>query len=172
MDRGAYLMSTLNIPDMPLYLDDNYLLRWSESVGAHVRKGDVAGSIHHGGYRNFRYKRKSYLSHRVIFQMHYGYLPRVVDHIDGDTLNNNPLNLRPVTFSQNTINSKTRIDNTSGRKGVTWMEKFNCWHAQINVDGRQIYLGRSKIFEDAVKLREVGEAKYHKEYSRVTKEHI
>ncbi|ATS93945.1 HNH endonuclease [Pectobacterium phage DU_PP_IV] len=49
------------------------------------------------------------LAHRVVFFLYNGCWPvGVIDHIDGNTLNNDPLNLRDVSFSENGINQDSR----------------------------------------------------------------
>jgi hypothetical protein len=46
-----------------------------------------------------------------------------IDHIDGNTLNNQRCNLRLVNNTQNTHNSNKRRNNTSGYKGVCLHKK-------------------------------------------------
>lgn len=68
-----------------------------------------------------------------------------VDHKDRNPLNNQVLNLRPASFSQNQINQGLRSDNSSGYKGVTWVKKACKWRAAIMRDRKRICLG---CFED------------------------
>lgn len=74
----------------------------------------------------------------------------VVDHINGDTLDNRKSNLRVCTQSQNTQNSKRRRDNVSGYKGVH--PNGRNWAAQIKVNGTQIHLGTFKTKEEAARV--------------------
>jgi hypothetical protein len=55
----------------------------------------------------------------------------LVDHRDGNGLNNRRSNLRLANHSQNGGNSKRRRDNTSLLKGVTWNRRAGKWQAQI-----------------------------------------
>lgn len=51
-------------------------------------------------------------------------------------------------------------NNTSGVRGVSRQNSSNGWRARIKVKGKQIYLGFSLSFKDAVKMRKEGEKKY------------
>jgi len=64
-----------------------------------------------------------------------------VDHVDGDIKNNTISNLRICTKQQNEFNTKIRVDNSSGFKGVCYIEKLNKYRAYINYCGKQINLG-------------------------------
>lgn len=64
----------------------------------------------------------------------------VVDHVDGNPLNNQRVNLRIATNGQNLANAKLHANNTSGFKGVGW--HHNAWKATIRVHGKQQSLGR------------------------------
>lgn len=66
---------------------------------------------------------------------------RVVDHINGDGLDNRRANLRLATVSQNASNCRTPITNTSGYKGVSWSKKSRRWQSLIRFDGNRRFLG-------------------------------
>lgn len=71
----------------------------------------------------------------------------VVDHMDGDTLNNRKENLRICTQGNNARNrSKTDRPLTSKYKGVFWN---NAWRAQIRVNYKKIHLGTFETEEAA-----------------------
>ena len=89
---------------------------------------------------------------------------RTGDHVDPSrTLDNRHRNLRIANHSQQQFNPRTRVDNTSGFKGVTRNHKG--WMAQLNAYGRRIYLGTRKTREEARLLYIEGVLKYHKEYA-------
>lgn len=54
---------------------------------------------------------------------------KIIDHIDGNSLNNNVDNLRWTTNTINTINSKMSKYNTSGITGVCFIKTRNSWVA-------------------------------------------
>lgn len=82
----------------------------------------------------------------------------MVDHIDGDGLNNRRENLRLATASQNAMNRRTRSDNSSGARGVSWRKDLGKWEAYAKVNGKQRKGGCFEKLEDAAeaarKLRE------------------
>lgn len=82
--------------------------------------------------------------HRYIVDAPDGF---VVDHINGDPLDNRRANLRVVTQSQNIANS--RVYNPSGFKGVT--PRGDRWVAQIRKGSRIHVIGTYDLVEDAAK---------------------
>lgn len=94
----------------------------------------------------------------------------IVDHKDGDGLNNTRANLRISSRSLNGQNRHSSRNNTSGFRGVVRTPN-GCWaaqikHTQIGDKKRHYYLGRFDTAEDAaraydLKARELfGEAAY------------
>ena len=87
-----------------------------------------------------------------------------VDHKNWDKTDNRKSNLRLATKSQNNINIKRRIDNTSGYTGVS-VTRGGKYLARISIDGARYYLGVYEFFEDAVKARHDAELLMHGEWS-------
>lgn len=56
----------------------------------------------------------------------------LVDHVNGDGLDNRRANLRPATSSQNAANARRRKDNSSGFKGVSQRPNGR-WMARIRM---------------------------------------
>lgn len=80
-----------------------------------------------------------------------------IDHIDGDGLNNCRSNLRIVTKYENMANCKIH---RSGKKssrfvGVTWSKQAKRWQAQIQIKGKNRFLGHFVIEEDAAEARRI-----------------
>lgn len=119
-------------------------------------------SFSHGYLRDT--KDRSIAMHQIILPTENGFVP---DHIRGDKSRNDNRkeNLRPVTQSQNLMNTKLRKDNTSGVKGVHWRNDTKKWAATIWVNKEFISLGCYINFEDAVKARKEAEEIYFGEYS-------
>ena len=56
--------------------------------------GKEVGSIHPTGYRHVTWNGKVHKVHRLIFLLEHGYLPKEIDHINGDRQDNRLENLR------------------------------------------------------------------------------
>lgn len=113
-------------------------------------------------------KKKALLIHRLVMGEIDGDL--VVDHIDGNPLNNRMSNLRLATSSQNAMNSRISSDNSSGVKGVSFDKSMSKWQAYINIDYKKINLGYFSCLENAAKARKDAEIKYHGEFRRASKD--
>ena len=112
---------------------------------------------------------KSYPGHVLAWMLHHGDWPAgMIDHIDGNPLNNKISNLRLVTASQNSINQKIRADNKSGYKGVRWVANRNKWSAEIRLNGKSTWLGHHDTMEDAAKAYAIASANLHGEFARTS----
>lgn len=80
--------------------------------------------------------------HRVICPVPAGFQ---VDHVDGNTLNNTRVNLRPCTRSQNRFNANMKHNSRSGFKAVYFVSRRNKWATSI---GRK-WLGYFSTPEEA-----------------------
>ncbi len=113
-------------------------------------------------------RRKTVYMHRVILERVIGRTldtKEMVDHIDGNSLNNRRSNLRIVTNAQNLQNrSKTKF-NTSGFKGVSWTKGH--WAAQIGENGQRHHLGLFDTPEQAYQAYCEAAKLYHGEFARL-----
>jgi len=137
-------------------------VNWNELFdyknGELIRKYDPGnqhkhvGWINNSGYKQTEVNGKAFMIHRIIYEMHYNEIPfgLQIDHIDRNPLNNKIENLRLCEQSENKINSKIPVNNTTGYKGVlaTPNGKFQ---ARLGYRGIKLYLGlfdtREKAYE-------------------------
>lgn len=118
--------------------------------------GHLSWQLNSVGYarRTIRYKKgyKTLLMHRSVTNAKTG---EIVDHINGNKLDNRQENLRICTQSDNLRNSCKSKNNTSGFKSV-WRDKrrkSRCWIAEVKgINGKKIYLGSAETPENAYKL--------------------
>ena len=88
-------------------------------------------------YAYHSFEKKNTSMHRIIMKPPGG---MVVDHIDGNGLNNTRKNLRICTPRQNTCNSKGQ-GKTSGYKGVCRIKNSKKWLAQITYTRKNKKIG-------------------------------
>ena len=90
--------------------------------------------------------RKRVYMHRQVTNAPDGY---DVDHIDMNGLNNQRSNLRVVPHFVNLHNTKTRVNNKSGFKGVQKQKGSKSWIAKIKIKGKSYHVGSFKTPQDA-----------------------
>lgn len=91
-------------------------------------------------------KREFIRMHRLILEVPSG---MVIDHINGNGLDNRRSNLRIATVSQNLQNQRRNSANTSGFKGVAWCNRTGRWQSKIKLMQTQYHLGRYDTPEEA-----------------------
>lgn len=124
------------------------------------RAGEEAGGIGGHGYRHVNFSGRMMLTHRIAWFLVYGAWPEyMIDHIDGDKLNNRFHNLRDIPMRGNQQNVGKRKDNKTGFIGVT--PHFRKWKAVIRHCGDPIYLGLYDTAEDAAASYELAKFALH-----------
>lgn len=102
----------------------------------------------HGFYVRASVDYKQVTMHSFLLGKKEGY---VIDHINGDKLDNRRCNLRYATTQENSRNTFKQKNCTSNFKGVYFVKKRNCWNAQIYLNRKQIFLGCFKNEIEAAK---------------------
>ena len=123
------------------------VLYWKIKPAKRVSVGDVAGWRNDKGYQNIVIKGKQWGIHKVIFLMHKGYMPTLIDHIDNNSSNNKIENLREADKTKNSLNAKIRTDNTSGCKNVNWQSQKNKWQVRLCINKKAVSFGLYKDLE-------------------------
>lgn len=117
-------------------------------------EGKSIGSIRPDGYHTVTFtlanrKKFKLLRHRIIFAMHYGYFPELVDHIDRNTSNDRIENLRDADKSINALNTEVRCNNKTGVKGV-FKTIGGKYEASVWMNAKKNYLGLYETVQEAV----------------------
>lgn len=134
--------------------------------------GKVAGhefvQTHGKRNRQVRFDGVSYYCHRIIYKWVTGIDALIIDHDNGDQLDNRFRNLKNVTNAQNAKNCKLHTKNTSGHTGVSWSKQHYKWEAYIWKDSKKYNLGIYSELEDAIKVRKEKEIEfgYHKNHGK------
>jgi hypothetical protein len=93
---------------------------------------------------------------------------KVVDHINGNGLDNRKANLRVATQAENSRNQRIARHNTSGLKGASLHRQTGKWRAQIVVGGKRYSLGLHDTPEIAHAAYAIASAKKHGEFGRLS----
>lgn len=132
--------------------------------------GDTFGYTGNDGYLTINLDCcgfKKYQIHRIIWLMQTGTWPCHVDHINHIRLDNTWSNLRDVTKSQNGMNKRKMITNTTGIIGVCiakWVKDRPYYKAEIKTNGVQ----QSKYsynLEECIEWRRLKVKEQHKEFA-------
>lgn len=100
--------------------------------------------------------------HRAVMRSERG---RIVDHKNGNRLDNRRSNLRFATNAEN-------IRNQPSAAGVTFHRGRQKWQAAIQFEKRSIYLGVFTDRNDAVAARRAAEIKYFGEFAAIRSEEV
>ncbi|HWG89553.1 MAG TPA: HNH endonuclease [Candidatus Thermoplasmatota archaeon] len=106
--------------------------------------------------------------HRFLVQPSPGLM---VDHINGDGLDNRRENLRVVTHAENMRNRKRPRNNKSGYKGVMYLpdprSHVSPWKAKITYNKKIYYLGTYATAEEAARAYDRAARDLHGEHARL-----
>lgn len=144
-----------------------------------VKKAGTQEFPHYYAYRKWRAGRAygEYFLHNEVWERMMGSkLPRgfLVDHINGDKLDNRRSNLRLATRKDNEANKRKRRtqaggDPSSKYKGVSKISdgRKKCWRATITYEKRQIKLGTYYSEEDAARAYNKAALEYYSEFAHL-----
>jgi hypothetical protein len=140
-------------------------LHWRYSHNK-AKAGAVVGAITPHGYRLTSIDKKRYYVHRLVWLIHHGQFPRLLDHINRNRSDNRIENLRAATQAQNMQNTRLQKNNTSGVKGISWSKsrrKFEV--AYTDKQGRYRHVGRFPCLATAMIARAFAVIGEHGEFA-------
>lgn len=92
---------------------------------------------------------------------------KVVDHINGNTLDNRRENLRECTRSQNQWNKRLRIKSTTGMKNIYWNSKKKRYIVSFQKYGKKHQYGQFSELDKAIKSRNEAALVIHEGFNQV-----
>lgn len=147
------------------FLYKNGTLYWRTGVN----KGKKAGWVerrHKLFYVRIEYKHSAFYAHKIIFYLKKGYCPKIIDHKNGNGLDNRIVNLREATSTENSLNSRKRQNTSSKHKGITFYR--GRWIARIKINKKDKWLGSFLTEREAYRARkEAVKTHYGKFYREV-----
>lgn len=142
---------------LPSYEEIDRAFAYNSSTGEFTRKistarctkvGEVAGHKNAQGYIIIKYLGAAYKAHRLAWLIYHKSWPKYdIEHIDGNKSNNSISNLRDVSRSTNSLNTKYTSKNTSGYRGVS--PHNGKWRARLTLKGVQHIIGTYDTPEEA-----------------------
>lgn len=144
-DQSVYVKRISNVSHAQLlellhYSPRTGVFKWRKPR-AGIRVGERAGSITYGSYSKI-YRRisvagRQYMEHRLAwFYTHRRWPSQLIDHKNGDGLDNRINNLRDVSPVENSANARLPV------KTKGWDRHGGKYRARIRKDNREIYLGQ------------------------------
>jgi hypothetical protein len=91
---------------------------------------------------------------------------QVVDHIDGNSLNNPKVNLRLCSCSENNCNRRP-TGKTSGYKGVSRYKRSNLWRSTASYKGKSVHVGYYEDEIEAARASDHKNVELHGEFAYV-----
>ncbi len=148
-------------------LQDTKLIPLTQGKFAIVDDEDYDWLMQWNWYYKVYAARSKSKSHSAIL-MHRLILPgKMIDHKNGNELDNRKCNLRECTRAENSYNQKGQKNSTSKYKGVHWIKKRGIWHACIINGLSTTFLGSFRNEEDAAKAYNEAAIKYFGEFARL-----
>ena len=143
-----------------LYWRDSGLRRSTDKPAGNL---DSTGYVVIGGSANsLRWRMPA---HRLVYLYHYGYLPPILDHIDGNRSNNSIDNLRPALARENQANRRRDTRSTSGHKNVSYSKAAKKWRAMVRYMDRRV-VGYFADISDAAEFARKAREQLHGQFAR------
>jgi len=118
------------------------ILYWRTTGRGRSDIAKPAGCIRKLGYWNICIDNIRYSRHRLIFFIHTGEQPDVIDHISGVENGDAIANLQKSNGSHNQHKRRMPKNNKSGFVGVYWDKNRKKWLAKIMANRKHIHIGR------------------------------
>lgn len=162
MPRTANRTTAERVRELFTYNPDTGVFTNRLRRSANALPGSVAGGINKAGYWTISVDNRRYLAHRLAWLYVTGNWPdKIIDHKNGDKIDNRFDNLREACHSENGCNKGPRRDNKSGIKNVMWQKHQGGWYIQLKIYGVKYFYGYFKDLELAALVAEEARDKIH-----------
>lgn len=148
------------------------LLCYNQNTGEFRRRsgsraGKIAGS-RRNDYTIVCVAGQYVLAHRLAWLYVHGWMPRQLDHKNGNPSDNRIDNLRPSTQAENKQNARAKKSAKSGLKGICYCRLHKKWRAAIGPRGAVKHLGYFETPELANAAYAEAAQKMYGEFARAT----
>lgn len=122
--------------------------------------GDKAGYVA-SGYHRITINGIKFLAHRLAYIMYYGIIPNVIDHKNGNKLDNSKENLIDSDYLNNSKNMKKNSRSTTNVNGVNFNKATQKYVVRINDNYKTMCLGSYTTLGEAEKVRKDADKLYN-----------
>lgn len=127
------------------FANEGQFKRWNKRYAGQVtgyhNKAKESDTLY---YKTVTLNNRVRKAHVLIWILVYGTRVNLIDHIDGNGLNNKIDNLRELSVSNNARKCKQLKSNKSGYKGVCSVKNSSNWYVSLKVNGKTKYMGSYK----------------------------
>ena len=116
------------------------------------------------GYLMMRLMGRQLLQHRLAHLYMTGYVPAMIDHVNGIKTDNSWENLRACDKSDNACNANVGQKNKHGHRGIYFNNITGKFQGRVTVKGRSHHVGSFKELGDAVRSTELLRKELHGEF--------
>ncbi len=143
----AYKLTAARLREVIHYDPEIGIFRWREPR-PNRSVGSVAGYFN-SGYWKITIDGENLKAHRLAWLYVHGQWPMgMIDHINGDPIDNRLRNLRDVERFENAAN-RPFLPNRQGHVGIS-LDRGGRWVARVSYNGARFYLGTFKTKEEAI----------------------
>ena len=91
--KGHTMITQSKLKELVNYDQDTGIFTWKKRTSNRIKIGDIIGNLHNCGYIEMGVNGKRYLAHRLAWLYVYGYMPKLIDHINTNKQDNRICNL-------------------------------------------------------------------------------
>ena len=130
---------------------------YSRTSRGNVKVGKKLGTLSGNGYMTIHVCGITLYFHRAAFALYHGFFPDMIDHINGDRLDNRIINLRPADSLLNARNARAKY----GKRFKGIFKRSDCWQVSIRSNKKQLYIGRFNSEIEAAYAYDMASIIYH-----------
>ena len=135
---------------------------WKEDRTPKIKAGDRAGTFTTSGYRTISVSQRKVYEHRAVWMLCHGAAPNMLDHINGNKVDNHIENLRELSSAGNSRAHRNPYKGvTSKYRGVSYRKVGKKFVAQITDEGsRKFWIGSFTCEVEAAKAYDKAAIKF------------
>lgn len=109
--------------------------------------------FHRTPYRIIRFQGRNIRAHRFLFWKYHGYIVDIIDHKNGNGLDNTKGNLRESDATANALNHHAPVRSRTGEMGI-YKTKIDSYQVQRKIAGKVVSFGTYTTIEEAITVRD------------------